>query len=546
MAVVIIIFSCANPVAPTGGPRDTRAPKVVSCNPPDYSIHFTKKTITITFDEFITLDQPPEEKIILSPPSKNKPEYKLKSKSLIITLTDTLYKNTTYTFFFGDAIKDMNEGNPIGDFQYIFSSGDYLDSLTLKGSIENALTCEPEKNVWVMLYESSEDSLPYKAIPYYISRTDDNGDFYFFNLRTRAYKLFVLRDANSNYLYDLPDEQIAFSDSLVEPWIQKPVILGDTNASTPVKTLIFFLFQESDSIQRVMEAKTIREGFIQMVFRYPIKNLDIQYLNQEYTSDKFIQSMNQARDTLLLWIKPQIPDSLSFVICDEGMDPDTISISLAAPGRNLKSSKRDTEVPKLVFSTDLVNQNRLAVYKPLLLNSPYPLKTVDFSRVLLLEGKDTVKAIISLSDPIKRSICLNYKWKENQSYEMLIPDSVFSDIMDYRNDSIILKFTTTSYADYGSLKMDIQTGVINKQIIIQLLDEKNTILNSEVITTDTILEFRNLLPGKYKLRAVIDDNRNRHWDTGTYLSHQQPEKVIYYNKVFDIRANWIYEESWSL
>jgi hypothetical protein len=129
---------------------------------------------------------------------------------------------------------------------------------------------------------------------------------------------------------------------------------------------------------------------------------------------------------------------------------------------------------------------------------------------------------------------------------LLIPDSVLSDIMDYRNDSIILKFITTSYADYGSLKMDIQTGVVNRQIIIQLLDEKNTILKSEVITTDTTLEFRNLLPGKYRLRAVIDDNLNMHWDTGTYLSHQQPEKVIYYSKIIDIRANWIFEESWSL
>jgi hypothetical protein len=545
LAIVIIIFSCANPVAPTGGPKDVTPPKVIHCDPLNQSLQFTGNSIEITFDEFVNLDNATE-KIILSPPLKTKPNYGLRGKNLLIKIEDTLHGNTTYTFFFGDAIKDVNENNSLNDFEYVFSTGSYLDSLILKGTVVNTFILEPEKDVWVMLYESFADSVPYKEIPFYVSRTDEKGSFAFSHLRNRHFKLFALKDANSNYLYDLPNEQIAFSDTPIEPWEQKPVILGDTSTPESSKSLEFHMFQETDSIQRLIDNKLLRDGLIRIVFRFPIKDLDIQPLNNDLTGERLIEELNPGKDTLLLWITPPLPDTLHFIVKDADAAADTLKLSLLQSQTGKKILKRESKEPKLVFTNNIGKQNMLDIFKPLILTSPYPIKTYDLSSAIFIDGIDTVKPKLIFNDNINRSIRLDYAWREDYKYELIVPDSIFTDIMGYQNDSIILRFLTSSFSEYGDLKVHLETGSNDTQYIIQLVDEKNTILISEIISGSSLIEFNHLLPGKYRLKAVFDANRNKQWDTGIYLKHKQPEKVIYYNKVIDIRANWVFEESWSL
>ena len=213
LAAFLLGRECAQQGSPSGGPRDEDPPKVVSSEPANYSTRFDNKRIEITFDEFIVLDNVNQE-LVVSPPMKEKPEVKLRKKTLIVEIADTLKENTTYTFNFGSAIKDLHEGNKLLNYEYAFSTGDVLDSLSVKGTLRNAEDLSvPDEPVTIMLYNDLRDSVPLTDIPLYVGRSDEKGIFSVNNLRTDVYKVFALKDGNYNLLYDLPTEVIGFLDT---------------------------------------------------------------------------------------------------------------------------------------------------------------------------------------------------------------------------------------------------------------------------------------------------------------------------------------------
>jgi hypothetical protein len=199
----------------TGGPKDEDPPLVVDSSPENYSIQFNGKRIEVTFDEFITLNNINQE-LIVSPPLKEKPEVRLKGKTLLVELNNELKDSTTYTLNFGEAIKDNNEGNPLSNYEFVFSTGEFLDSLSVGGTLVNAFDLAKIKDpTSVMLYTDLDDSIVHKDIPVYIGKTDKEGNFRINNLRAGTYKIFALQDVNNNFLFDLPNEAIAFADSFL-------------------------------------------------------------------------------------------------------------------------------------------------------------------------------------------------------------------------------------------------------------------------------------------------------------------------------------------
>ena len=225
----ILLWACANVMAPTGGPRDEDPPVVLRSTPPNYSPNYTGEQIRIYFDEFVTLANL-RQQLLVSPPLENDPEFRIRGRSIIIDIEDELSENTTYNLFLGDAIRDITEGNAIPNFQFVFSTGDYVDSLSLGGQVIHAFTLEPVEGVSVMLYDNIYDSVPYKERPVYFARTNKEGLFTISNMREGEYLIFGLVDNNANFLYDLPDEKIAFLDSLVSPRYVSPPALPDTLA----------------------------------------------------------------------------------------------------------------------------------------------------------------------------------------------------------------------------------------------------------------------------------------------------------------------------
>lgn len=218
LSMVISLFPrCANIVPPTGGPRDSIPPKVVSSTPSNYSTGISGTDIQIEFDEFIQLRNI-NQQFIITPPQTENPEFRVRGKNLYIDLKTELIPNTTYTLNFGDAIVDLNEGNPYSNFEFVFSTGDVIDSLSFSGIVLNAFDNQPAEDVIVMLYNELQDSIPYKQIPLYANRTGEDGRFQLNNLRADTFLVFALRDVNNNYLYDRPGEEpIAFRDQFIIP-----------------------------------------------------------------------------------------------------------------------------------------------------------------------------------------------------------------------------------------------------------------------------------------------------------------------------------------
>ncbi len=217
IAVLFGLSACATVGSPVGGPKDLDPPYVVSAVPDNYTTNFDANSFEITFNEFIQLKSVNQE-LLVSPPLQNRPEIREKGKSFEVVLReDSLRPNTTYTFFFGNAIADNNEGNLLPDYEYVFSTGSYIDSLSVKGRVLDAFTLKPpEDGVLVMLHSNLNDSAPYHTLPDFISRSNEEGYFSINNVRPDLYRLMALKDQNSNYLFDLPAEPVAFADSLVD------------------------------------------------------------------------------------------------------------------------------------------------------------------------------------------------------------------------------------------------------------------------------------------------------------------------------------------
>ena len=213
--LLLLLYGCAQIVAPTGGPRDVTPPAVVKEQPPQGTTNYTGKFIRITFDEFFTLNNPLEN-IIFSPPLTTTPNYKIKRKSLVIEWKDIFLPNKTYNIILSNAIKDYTEGNPLSIYQYAFSTGDEIDTASIQGTIINAETREPQKDLFIFLYDQFEDSLPIMAQPQYLTKSKADGSFQFKNITKGEYKIFALQDMNGNLRFDLPGEGIAFLDEPIQ------------------------------------------------------------------------------------------------------------------------------------------------------------------------------------------------------------------------------------------------------------------------------------------------------------------------------------------
>lgn len=337
----VFISGCAKIVAPTGGPKDEDHPLIVEIDPPDNTINFDSKKINITFNEYIQLKDL-NNNLIISPPIEEKPEIKVKGKTLVIEFMEELKDSTTYNIYFGNSVQDFNEGNPIENFQYVLSTGSYIDSLSIEGQVINSFNLLPEEGVFVMLYKDFEDSVPIKQIPLYISKTNEEGIYRINNIGNNQYKLFCLRDFNKNYLFDLPNEDIAYLDSLVgfelitETKIDT-IFKSDSSLTDSVENLqdsIFIIdnFEEDTLLlKQVIREDSISIEYDSLVHK-PEKEIDSiiiesnsyfpvhNYVLRLFTEEREVQYLaNNTRDTKqkieIVFNKP-VKDSIVFTITD--------------------------------------------------------------------------------------------------------------------------------------------------------------------------------------------------------------------------------------
>ncbi len=362
LSIALFCWNCAQQGSPSGGPRDETPPRVLESEPPNYSTRFEANKILITFDEFIVLDNVNQE-LIVSPPMEEKPVVKLRKKTLVIQFEEELKENTTYTMNFGSAIKDLHEGNKLLNFEYVFSTGDVLDSLSVKGTLKYASDLSvPEDPISIMLYEELGDSVPLTRIPLYVGRSDDSGVFSVNNLRADTFKVFALKDGNNNFLFDLPSEEIAFLDSnlIVNAEFARQLLmeagLYDTTRQSPDTTHLaadtleldggiqaggevsqalpdgsevvedsvqekgpdlnsifvdLFLFTEETQVQYIKDYKRPERRKMELVFAMPLTDtFRYSYISPESPGEtlELLEYMSAGRDSLTLWIR----DSLDY------------------------------------------------------------------------------------------------------------------------------------------------------------------------------------------------------------------------------------------
>ncbi|MCX7743284.1 MAG: Ig-like domain-containing protein [Flavobacteriales bacterium] len=540
IGVMVLSWSCANIIPLEGGPKDTSPPKVLKVVPDTFKTRFTGNKISLFFDEFVTVKNANKE-VFVSPPMKQKPELILRGKLVDVIFRDSLLANTTYIIQFGKAIADNNEGNVMDGYSYVFSTGDALDSLTLKFEVLDAFTLKPMSDVKILLYNSSGDSLPYNQSPFYMGITQNNGQAVLKYLRTGDFKIFALLETNDNLLYDKEDEQIGF--------LENRVISGDS-----IKHRIL-LFKEKAKINKLRYARMIYPGKIAFKFAHPADSVRIEPITDslppfarsaEYTSSQ--------HDSLIYWYQPLGADTIRFRLMVNGIW-DTISVrpvkSTSGGGGKGKGTTQPTigsddknlEIKSFITTTH-------DFFQPFKIELNHPLKQADTSKIEVWEEKQRIRYFLQFSDTVPRVLSIHANWKQGKKYTVRLFKGALTDILNLVNDSTEFNFTTTQSSDYVSLTLNIQKVRNTTRVILQWLKEDDSIIREETVLIDNdgngVTTFNRLAVGKYRIRMIYDINNNGQWDTGAYLRKIQPEKVSYFPQVIEVRKGFDMSLNWDV
>ena len=319
LMLVIVAYSCASMGAPDGGPYDEMPPKFVGSSPRLHAVNAKSKKFELEFDEFIKLEKP-SEKVIISPPQMEQPEIKVVGKKVVGELLDTLKEATTYTIDFSDAIVDNNEGNPMGNFTYSFSTGATIDTMEVSGTVLNAADLEPIKGIQVGLHKNLNDSA-FTSLPFdRVSRTDSRGHFVIRGIAPGKYRIYALMDGNQNYLFDSKTETIAFSDSIIIPSMmpatRQDTLWKDTLTIDTIKTVGYTRFMPDDIILRAFKEENTRQYFTgsqrdkenHFILKFSAKADTLPTLKGLNFNEKdaFIVEANEGNDSICYWIKDSL------------------------------------------------------------------------------------------------------------------------------------------------------------------------------------------------------------------------------------------------
>ena len=516
--VLLSMANCARVGRPTGGEKDELPPVSISAEPDFNSLNFKGNKIKIHFDEFITFKDF-NKQFVISPPLKYAPEIKpmgYPAKFISIEFKDTLKPNTTYSFNFGNAIVDYAEGNPLERFTYLFSTGEYIDSLSINGSVTDAFQFEQPENISVMLYEvdtTYTDSIIYREKPLYVTNTLETNEFNLQNLKEGTYQLIALKDANNNLIFDSSIDQIAY---LKDP-IKLPV-------DTTFKLNLFYE-KPAFSIENISE-----EAANHLLVAYKgIWDSEIVGLTDEkHNKFDFIQYHDPKADSLHIWYKNKGLDSIGIAY----KQSDSIVTKILKKRKN----KQDT------LQVNLSVSHQLDLRDSLFIQTSTPIDSIDQSRISF-QNKDSLDISFKIRKtklPNKRFI--QFDKEENQVYQLVfLPQAVRDFFGNTNKDTLHYQLKTKAIKDYGTIELKLENPN-EHQIILELLDKKKEVIARRILMETSEIKYELLKPGVYMFRAIIDANNNRRWDTGNFLDKRQAEEVIYLPKELEVRANWVLSE----
>jgi hypothetical protein len=584
---------CANrSQGPQGGPKDISAPVVLKSTPENGGKQFSGERISITFDEFIVLNEP-QKKIIVSPPQTTAPNIRTSGKSILIDFQDSLKQNTCYTIDFTDAIVDLNEQNPLLGYTFAFSTGDKLDTMQISGQVFDAETLNPIENVIVGIYKNAEDSFFVSKKPDRISRTNEKGNFTIRNVEKGEFSIYAFVDQNSDYYYSTVEESFAFLDSTITTRAKNIVTTDtilriDTIGKDTIKTdsivqkhetkyfpndLKFYLSKKKISKQRYLKCERKTPNYIRFFFAEKDSvRPKITCFIDEADSTKTISSgikwqYNNTNDTIeCLLVDSALIKTEVLRFALTYYRPDSVyNLNLHTDTtRSYFSSKQLKRlIEKQVLKNPVVTFPKLPkdinYFEPLTIKLSHPAQTIDSSLISLSCTKDSIFSPVKIIrfeqiDSLGMEFLIEPeqnkdtedRWNEELSYRLIIDSAAIHSTYGIINNRTSSDFRINGPEKFSNLQIILLKPV--QKGIIELLDNQGKVVAIRHTDDNEAKEvgilFENILPGDYYLRLYIDENNDGEWTPALYEEKRQPEKVLYYPAALNLRANWDVEQEW--
>ena len=593
--LLLLLSGCARMGQPDGGWYDDDPPKVIACDPADRQAGVKSKKVTITFDEFIKLEDATN-KVIVSPPQLEMPEIKAQGKKIVVELKDSLKDNTTYTIDFGDAISDNNEGNPMGNFTYSFSTGAQIDTCEVSGNVIDASNLEPVKGIMVGLYRAEDPDSVFTTQPLMrISRTDSRGHFVIKGIAPGKYRACALQDADGNFMYSQKSEMIAFSHDTFEP-VGKPDIRQDTvwRDSLHIDSIMrvpYIHYYPDDIVLKAFTClqtdryliKTERKDPEKFSFYFSYGDSRLPELRGlDFDSDSaFVVEHTEKMDTIHYWLRDttlinrdtltvearyMMTDSMGVLVSQT----DTISLlPKVSYEKRMKDKQKEIEKwQKQIEKKKKRGEEYDSVWreKPLeiavtgggniapdnniTMTLPTPIEKLDTAKIHLYTKIDSLwynaKMKIVPTKDVARSYTLMAEWREGSEYSLEIDSAAVVDIYGKASSPVKQGVKVDENDKFSTLQLKISGNIPDTAtVIVQLLNSSDAV-TKEAKMTDGTADFFYLKPGEYYVRAFIDNNGNGKWDTGDFYQNLQPEEVFYYSKKIECKEKWDLSLAWNL
>ena len=601
---LILTGACASIGNPQGGPYDETPPKVLYCSPLDKTTNNNKKKINITFNEYIKIENA-SEKIVFSPPQLEMPDVRTYGKRITVELFDTLKENTTYTIDFADAIVDNNEGNPLGQFTYSFSTGATIDTMEVSGTVLDASNLEPIKGILVGLYSGKEDSLFQTKGMERVARTNGSGKFTIKGIAPGSYRIYALADMDGNFMYNQKAEQIAFDTTIIIP-SSAPDIRYDTiwKDSTHIDSIISVpythyypddivlkAFQESIAELHLLKIERPFPDRFSIYFTAPSDTLpSIRGFN--FNAEKaFLLEHSIHNDTLTYWIQDTIvanKDTLHFALTYLDTDTlgnlvsktDTLELSAKVSREKLakerqkkqeewekeykqklrRNRKKDENkngkqydsippLPKEYMAAKVFPAGSLAPDQNVTLTFTEPILHIDSSKISFKKKVDTLWVdepylFVPSKHDIK-SFQLYAEWRPNQQYQFVADTAAFINIFGKESNKIDNKFQVKPLESFGAIFIRLDLAKTDSNAVVQLLNNSDKVVKT-VKAVNNRADFFFLNPGTYYVRMFLDRNGNGKWDIGNFEQGQQAEEVFYFPKPLPVTVRMELEQEWDV
>lgn len=571
---LVFFTSCANTGMPTGGPKDSIPPVVVSTIPGFLATNYKEEDIRLTFNEYVVYDEL-SQKLVVSPPMKKKPVFKSKGKTLIVEFREDLKDSTTYSLDFKDAVADNNEKNPCEDLRFAFSTGPEVDTLQIGGYVKNAFDLEPVEDALVVLHRIHDETAFFDSIPDYIGKTNEEGYFEIRNIAKDKYRLYAIADGDNSLTYNQTGELIAFADSLIIPdakfITRNDTIIKEGDTLAVHSDIEYYpgpqyllLFEEETFDQYLDSYSRPTASFCNFIFSESLSDsFGVKLLKPEPTENWLFIEKNLTRDSLTFWITDTLisgADTLQLdlaYLVKDSLDAlvtrhDTLELIYQKPKTDTKQKRKKKEaeeIPQISISHNIKSKGH-DIFQKIILQAPEPLEFFDTSMVHLYHVVDTIQTPLHINvEPDTMSIrrfFINYPWEPEESYYFRIDSAAAKNIYGHPSRLVEQKFSIQEERYYGKIILEMQN--LNGPAIVQLLnnDKEEKVLQKIQVIEEGEITFPYLKPDKYKIKVIFDANKNGKWDTGYLGQGIQPERVAYYPKVLKMKGNFDFREPWRL